>query len=111
LVQGRYPIIAIAFGFVFLQAFRRKVPWQVALPFAWTLRWLARIAGVAFFAAIAGIGRRGVFGAISDKTQLNSAAKETVSLWTLLGLFGSLIIRHGQIIKDGSWKNKQQEVV
>lgn len=28
-----YPIIAISFGFVFVQAFRRKVPWAVALPF------------------------------------------------------------------------------
>ena len=29
-----YPIIVVTFGFVFVQAFRRKVPWQVALPFA-----------------------------------------------------------------------------
>lgn len=29
-----YPIIAISFGFVFLQASRRKVPWFVAVPFA-----------------------------------------------------------------------------
>jgi benzodiazapine receptor len=28
-----YPIIAISFGFVFVQAIRRKVPWPVALPF------------------------------------------------------------------------------
>ncbi len=29
-----YPIIILTFGFVFVQAIRRKVPWWVALPFA-----------------------------------------------------------------------------
>jgi translocator protein len=29
-----YPIIAITFGFVFVQAFRKKLPWKSALPFA-----------------------------------------------------------------------------
>jgi benzodiazapine receptor len=28
-----YPIILISFGFVFVQAIRRKVPWKVAVPF------------------------------------------------------------------------------
>lgn len=28
-----YPIIVITFGFVFVQAIRKKVPWMVALPF------------------------------------------------------------------------------
>ena len=32
--QILYPIIAITFGYVFIQAFRKKVPWKVALPFA-----------------------------------------------------------------------------
>lgn len=32
--QILYPIIAVSFGFVFVQAFRRRVPWRVALPFA-----------------------------------------------------------------------------
>lgn len=32
--QILYPIIAISFGFVFLQAARRKVSWWVAAPFA-----------------------------------------------------------------------------
>lgn len=32
--QILYPIIIITFGFVFVQAFRRKLPWRVALPFA-----------------------------------------------------------------------------
>ena len=29
-----YPIIVVSFGFVFVQAFRGKVPWRVILPFA-----------------------------------------------------------------------------
>ena len=29
-----YPVIIASFGFVFVQAFRRKVPGRVALPFA-----------------------------------------------------------------------------
>ncbi len=29
-----YPIILVSFGFVFVQAYRGKVPWRVALPFA-----------------------------------------------------------------------------
>ncbi len=32
--QILYPIILVTFGFVFVQAIRRKVPWRVALPFA-----------------------------------------------------------------------------
>ena len=32
--QILYPVILISFGFVFLQAFRGKVSWVVALPFA-----------------------------------------------------------------------------
>lgn len=28
-----YPIIAVSFGFVFVQAIRKKFPWKVALPF------------------------------------------------------------------------------
>ncbi|MCO6455521.1 MAG: tryptophan-rich sensory protein [Pirellulaceae bacterium] len=32
--QILYPIILITFGFVFVQAMRKKVPWKVALPFA-----------------------------------------------------------------------------
>lgn len=29
-----YPIIAVSFGFVVVQAIRKKLPWKVALPFA-----------------------------------------------------------------------------
>lgn len=32
--QILYPIILISFGFVLVQAIRRKVPWKVTLPFA-----------------------------------------------------------------------------
>ena len=32
--QILYPIILVTFGFVFVQGFRGKVPWWVALPFA-----------------------------------------------------------------------------
>lgn len=31
--QILYPIIAVTFSFVFVQAARKKVPWKVALPF------------------------------------------------------------------------------
>src|SRR3954452_20390989 len=29
-----YPVLAVSFGFVFVQALRGKLPWRVALPFA-----------------------------------------------------------------------------
>ena len=32
--QILYPIIVVSFGFVFVQAIRKKLPWLVALPFA-----------------------------------------------------------------------------
>lgn len=32
-----YPIILVTFGFVFVQTFRGKLPWTVALPFALNL--------------------------------------------------------------------------
>ena len=32
--QILYPIIIVTFGFVFVQAIRKKLPWKVALPFA-----------------------------------------------------------------------------
>lgn len=35
--QILYPIILVSFGFVFVQAIRRKVPWFVAMPFALNL--------------------------------------------------------------------------
>lgn len=28
-----YPVIVVSFGWVFFQAFRRKIPWRAALPF------------------------------------------------------------------------------
>lgn len=32
--QVIYPIILVTFGFVFVQALRKRLPWQAALPFA-----------------------------------------------------------------------------
>jgi tryptophan-rich sensory protein len=32
--QILYPIILVSFGFVFVQAIRKRLPWLVALPFA-----------------------------------------------------------------------------
>jgi tryptophan-rich sensory protein len=32
--QILYPVIIVTFGFVFVQAIRKKLPWTVALPFA-----------------------------------------------------------------------------
>lgn len=32
--QILYPVILVTFGFVFVQAIRKKAPWMVALPFA-----------------------------------------------------------------------------
>ena len=32
-----YPIIMVSFGFVFIQAIRRKIPWKAALPFGLNL--------------------------------------------------------------------------
>lgn len=35
--QILYPIILVSFGFVFVQAMRKRLPWRVALPFALNL--------------------------------------------------------------------------
>lgn len=32
--QILYPIIVVTFGYVFVQVFRKKLPWHVAVPFA-----------------------------------------------------------------------------
>jgi tryptophan-rich sensory protein len=45
-----YPIILVSFGFIFVQAFRGKVGWKVALPFAINL-----IANVLFMPIFAGL--------------------------------------------------------
>lgn len=45
-----YPVILISFGFVFVQAFRRKVGWTVALPFVVNL-----VANVLFMPIFAGL--------------------------------------------------------
>ncbi len=45
-----YPIILVSFGFVFVQALRRKVPWLLALPFAVNL-----VANLLFMPIFAGL--------------------------------------------------------
>ena len=45
-----YPIIFVSFGFVFVQAFRGRVGWKVALPFAINL-----VANLLFMPAFAGL--------------------------------------------------------
>lgn len=45
-----YPIIAVTFGFAFVQAFRRKLPWRVALPFAINL-----VSNLVFMPILAGL--------------------------------------------------------
>jgi translocator protein len=45
-----YPIIVVSFGFIFVQAFRRKVGWKVALPFAINL-----VANLLFMPIFAGL--------------------------------------------------------
>ncbi len=45
-----YPIILVSFGFVFVQAFRGKVGWKVALPFAINL-----VANLLFMPIFAGL--------------------------------------------------------
>jgi translocator protein len=45
-----YPIILISFGFVFVQAFRRKVPWKIAVPFVINL-----VANLLFMPIFAGL--------------------------------------------------------
>ncbi|MFT5527150.1 MAG: benzodiazapine receptor [Pirellulaceae bacterium] len=45
-----YPVIIVTFGFVFVQAFRRKVSWFVALPFAINL--VANLLFMPFFSGL-----------------------------------------------------------
>jgi translocator protein len=45
-----YPVILVSFGFVFVQAFRRRVLWRVALPFAVNL-----VANLLFMPIFAGL--------------------------------------------------------
>ena len=45
-----YPVIVVSFGFVFVQAFRRKVPGRVVLPFAVNL-----VANLLFMPIFAGL--------------------------------------------------------
>ena len=48
--QILYPVIVVTFGFVFVQAFRGKVPWLVTLPFVCNL-----VANLIFMPILAGL--------------------------------------------------------
>ena len=48
--QILYPIILVTFGFVFVQAFRGKIPWLITLPFAINL-----VANLIFMPIMAGL--------------------------------------------------------
>jgi len=48
--QLLYPIIVVTFGFVFVQAIRKKVPWKVTLPFAVNL-----VSNLIFMPILAGL--------------------------------------------------------
>lgn len=45
-----YPVIIVSFGFVIVQAFRRELPWRVALPFVVNL-----VANLLFMPIFAGL--------------------------------------------------------
>ena len=62
-----YPVIVASFGFVFVQAFRRKLPSKVALPFAVNL-----VANLLFMPIFAGLRNVPV------------AAADIVIVWTTL---------------------------
>ena len=63
-----YPVIVASFGFVFVQAFRRKMPSKVALPFAVNL-----VANLVFMPIFAGLRR------------VPLAAADIVIVWATLG--------------------------
>lgn len=53
-----YPIIFVSFGFVFLQAFRKKLPWKVTIPFAINL--VANLLFMPLFAGLRSVTLAGV---------------------------------------------------
>ena len=62
-----YPVIAASLGFVFVQAFRKKLPWRVALPFAVNL-----VANLLFMPIFAGL------------RSVHLATADIVIVWTTL---------------------------
>lgn len=62
-----YPIIAASFGFVFIQAIRRKIPGKVAIPFAINL-----VANLLFMPIFAGL------------RNVTLAAVDIVLVWTTI---------------------------
>ena len=62
-----YPVIAVSFGFVFVQAYRRRLSWRIAFPFAINL-----VANLAFMPLFAGL------------RSLSLAAVDIVLVWTTI---------------------------
>jgi len=62
-----YPIIVISFGFVFVQAFRQKIGWLIALPFAINL-----VANILFMPIFSGM------------RNLPLAAADILIVWTTI---------------------------
>ena len=72
-----YPVIVVSFGFVFVQAFRLKVPWPVALPFGINL-----LANLAFTPIEFGL------------RNLLLASLDILIVWTTIILMAVAIWRH-----------------
>jgi benzodiazapine receptor len=77
--QILYPIILISFGFVFIQAFRRKLPRRVALPFAVNL-----VANLLFMPIFAGL------------RSVPLAAADIVIVWATLVWCGVAVWPHAR---------------
>lgn len=69
-----YPLILVSFGFVFLRAFRGKLPWRVAWPFAVNL-----VANLLFMPIFAGL------------RSVPLAAADILLVWTTLVLSVALV--------------------
>src|SRR5437868_6333051 len=73
------PVILISFGFGFVQAFRRRVPWTVALPFAVNL-----VANLLFMPIFAGL------------RSVPPAAADILVVWATLVWCVAAVWRHYQ---------------
>ena len=76
-----YPIIIVTFGFVFVQAFRKKVSWLVALPFAINL--VANLLFMPFFSGLRNVPLAAV--AVLDSSTLDEIRGNQSNLHGCLG--------------------------
>jgi translocator protein len=72
-----YPIIIVTFGFVFVQAMRKKLPWKVALPFGINL-----LANLIFTPILFGM------------RNLPLAAVDILIVWTTVPWMMSAVCKH-----------------